>query len=181
MKYPYLVASLPVLDMDIVPPLPMERFLFEAKGVLSEADDQELHHLLANETEQCRSRFAAQWFEFDIDLRYRIAAVRAGRLGVDARTTIPYRSGGDAIVRRAVLDAFAKTNPLERELQIDQTRWRFLEELGKQEPFGLAAVLAFALQLRLTERWTGMSVGAGTTSLDKQLDILITKQNVEAA
>ncbi len=181
MKYPYLVASLPVLDMDMDPPITLDRFLFEAKGVLSETDDAELHCLLADESESCTSRFAAQWFEFEFDLRHRIAAVRAGRLGIDPRAAVPYQASGDAVTRRAVLDAFAKTNPLERELQIDQTRWRYLEELGKQEPFGFAAVLAFALQLRLAHRWTGMSVGAGTNSLDKQLEILLTKQNVEAA
>lgn len=169
MKYPYFVASLPLLAMDKFPRLTEEEFLFQARGLISDADFEELQHLLRDEFEACQSGFAAAWVPFETELRHEVAAVRARRLGLDPRTALTYSSGGDAEVNRATVDAFAKTNPMERELQLDQARWRKLDQLAWADPFGLSAVLAFALQLRLAHRWTSLSDEAGARRLDTHL------------
>lgn len=181
MKYPYLVASLPVIAMDDVPAMRMDRFMEDARRLLSPEDAAELEGVLADDPSACRTQFARRWFRFDGDLRHRIAAVRAGRLKLDPRGLGPGSGGGDAEVKKAVLDAFGRTNPMERELQLDQTRWRVLDELGRLEPFGLAAVLAYGLQLRLSERWSGLSVDAGSAALNEQLKKSLAHQQVEAS
>jgi hypothetical protein len=180
MKYPYLVASLPVITMDDVPAMRMDRFLEDAARLLTAEDAAELAGLLAEDPSVCQSWFAGEWFRFDRDLRHRIAGVRAGRLKLDPRTLGAGAGGGDALIKKAVLDAFARTNPMERELQLDQTRWRYLDELGRREPFGLGAVLAYGMQLRLAERWSGLSVEAGGAALDAQLKKSLAHQHVEA-
>lgn len=181
MKYPYFVASLPVIAMDEPPALAMDRFLEDARRLLAPDDAAELEAMLAEDAGECRSGFAGDWFRFDLDLRQRVAAVRAGRLKLDPRTLGPETGGGDAVVKKAVLDAFARTNPMERELQLDQTRWRYLDELSRLGPFGAAAVWAYGLQLRLAHRWAGHSVEAGEAALDRQLRKCLADHDVEAA
>lgn len=181
MNYAYLVASFPAIAMDAAPALRMSTFREDAQRLMSEEDWAEVEAVLADRPEACRSAVAREWFQFERDLRHRVAAVRAGRLKLDSRTLGPQPGGADAVVKQAVLDAFARTNPMERELQLDQTRWRYLDDLARREPFGLGSVLTYALQLRLAERWSGHSVEAGTKSLDRQLKTSLANQHVEAA
>lgn len=165
MKYTYLVASLPTLSLDTLPPIQFETFLRWCDGVLEQRDHWELQHLLEGNAGACVSRFAALWFGFETPFRRSIARVRAGRLGLNPKTAAPDGEEGDPRVRQGVLDAFAKSNPREREWIIDNVRWDVLEELRRAEPFGLSEVLAFALQLQLAHRWAGFSVEKGRRAL----------------
>jgi hypothetical protein len=67
-----------------------------------------------------------------------------------------------------------KTTPLERERALDRVRWNLLDELAGFDPFDSATALAYALKLRITERWhavsdeRGAAILAGTVSSSLQ-------------
>jgi hypothetical protein len=52
-------------------------------------------------------------------------------------------------------------DPLDRELALDRLRWTLLDELAVAAPFGLQAVLAYGLKLRLAEKWAAMDETEG--------------------
>ena len=180
MKYPYLAASLPTLSLDVMPQTTLPDFVRQCAGVLSEEDFQELAALLADDRLGCGSAFAADWFVFETSFRHLIAEVRAGRLGLDPRTAIGYRDEGVTLVKSAVVDAFAKSNPFEREWSLDQSRWYVLDDLARQDPFGLNAVLAHALKLKLAHRWSSMNDEKGIQNLNRNLDAILESNPLEA-
>jgi hypothetical protein len=52
-------------------------------------------------------------------------------------------------------------DPRDRELTLDRLRWALLDELAVAAPFGLQAVLAYGLKLRLAEKWAAMDETEG--------------------
>jgi Protein of unknown function (DUF2764) len=52
-------------------------------------------------------------------------------------------------------------DPHARELLLDRLRWTLLDELAARPAFGLQAVLAYGLKLRLAEKWAAMDEAAG--------------------
>ena len=180
MKYVYLVASLPCLSLDVMPPLQENDFLRQCEVELSDEDLVELQDLLDGNAGSCTSEFGQEWFSFESAFRHHIAEVRAGRIGLDPRTAVPPHESGGSRVRRGVVDAFAKSNPLERERSLDTTRWNVLDELARQDPFGLSGVLRYALQIRLASRWSSMNDDKGLRHLDHQLQALLEAQPAES-
>jgi len=179
-KYPYLVASLPTLSLDTMPTIQYETFLRWCDGVLDEPDRRELQHLLDGDAAACVSPFAASWFGFETSFRHNIARVRAGRLGLNPKVAVPEADEGNPRIRQGVLDAFAKSNPREREWIIDNVRWTVLEELRRTEPFGLSEVLAFAVQLQLAHRWSRFSAQKGSEALATHEADLVPAEYAEA-
>ena len=180
MKYTYLAASLPTLSMDTMPPLTEDRFLLQCEGVMSENDYAEMQHILHQRRDRCLSSFSRQWCGFESALRHYIAEVRAGRLGLDPRTAVPYHDVSEALVKKTVLDAFAKSNPREREWTLDSARWYVLTELAREDPFGLNTILAYALKLRMAHRWAAMNAEKGAINLKRHVDTILDSQPVEA-
>lgn len=161
MKYPYVVASQPVLILGERPPFSAQEFVFKCKGALSEEDLACLRALLAGGGEDLDVPFCRTWHRSERHLRLAVAQVRAGRLGLDMNKYAEKYRTLDPEVQRVVVDAFAKTNPLERERVIDEHRWRLLDELANTEPYGLAAVLAFAIRLQIADRWADFETERG--------------------
>lgn len=180
MKYTYLASSLPTLSMDTMPPLTVEAFLRQCDGIMSEDDLAEMHHILQEQQDSCSSAFARTWCAFESSLRHHIAEVRAGRMGLDPRRVVPYQETRGALVKKTVVDAFAKSNPYEREWTLDHARWYVLEELAREDPFGLNAILSYALRLRLAHRWAAMNTEKGTAQLSRHLETILDSQPVEA-
>jgi len=67
----------------------------------------------------------------------------------------------------------AMPHPLERERALDRIRWRMLDELALMPAFGVQAVYAYALKLRLLEKWQKLSDEHGTETVAQ-----IIEQNV---
>jgi hypothetical protein len=63
----------------------------------------------------------------------------------------------------------AAPDPLERELLLDRHRWALLDEAASQPAFGVQAVFAYALKLRIVEKWTALSERRG---LDVALQVV---------
>lgn len=153
MSYYYFVASLPSLMLAAPPPWSQEEFLAEARRLLDRDAVQEVEAILEEGAPRARSAFAARWRALDAQLRNAVARQRAARIDTDPAPHMRPHEGFSVYAEQAVVEAFAKPNPLERELSLDRFRWAMLEEWAREAPFGLPAVLAYALKLKLSERW----------------------------
>ena len=167
MKYFYLVASLPALALGEPPPVTAEAFQFSCTGVLAEPELRELECVLGGRAGEGESNFARKWFGADAQLRNATARLRGARLNVEARAYTKDHPGFSAYIEKSAADAFAKGNPLERELALDRCRWQILDELTLENPFGLEAVLAFAVKLQIAARWARMTDQAGQARVEE--------------
>ena len=151
--YYYFCASLPALDMGERPPWTVADFLAECRRLLAPGDLQQVRNLLGESAALSAAPFVRDWRAWDTQLRNALARWRAGRAGVDLAGKLRDHPGFDCSLEKDVSDACARPNPLERELALDRLRWRWAERAARQAPFGLPAILAFALQLRIAWRW----------------------------
>lgn len=179
MSYHYLVASLPQLFFSNPPPFSCRDFLARCDGVLSR-DHLALLAALLEGRLVTGGTFADAWSAREIQLRNAVARFRATRLGVDAGSFQQDHSGYDVRLVQGVADAFAKPTPLEREQGLDRERWRLAEELALADPFGLGIVLAFAVKLRIAERWAALTDAAGQNKIEELMRSLMKPQPTRA-
>lgn len=164
----YLAASLPALYFGDPPPYTPAEFRFRCQGVLDGDGLKALDAVLAGEPGP--SVFGAEWQARETQLRNAVARLRAARRGGEARQGERPHTGFSVTLEQGVADAFTKPDPLAREMDLDRLRWRTAEELARTEPFGLPAVLAFAVKLKIAARWSGMKDEAGRAAVGQVLD-----------
>ena len=168
----YLIASLPRLILGEQPPLTRGKLLDQCSGLLEADELRELAGVLDGRMHPPLSRFARRWLDLDTTIRNAAARARGGRLGVEPGPYLRPLDGYDTFSEKAVLDAYTTANPLEREMAIDQCRWQLLEEIASEDPFSFPALLAYAVKLRLAERWAEMTVEAGGRTVKERVDEL---------
>lgn len=167
MTYHYIVASLPTLVLGEPPPFSAEEFRARCGGVLSEGDLAEMDAVLSGQPgDRGVSDFTRAWLGADAQIRNAAARFRGGKLGVESKSFLREHFGFNGWLEKSVADAFAKPNPLEREMELDLVRWQFLDEQATRAPFSLAAVLAFAIKLKLAARWAAMKEPAARERLE---------------
>lgn len=165
MTFYYLIASLPALSLGAPPPMTVAGLLEDVRRVADPEAAAELAALVADDASSARSSLAARWRAAQTQLGNALARTRAARLDVDPAAYLRPHEGFSNYLEMAVLDACAKPNPLERELSLDRFRWSLLEEWAREQPFGLDALLAYGLKLKLAERWAALTDEAGRTRL----------------
>ena len=165
MSYYYFVASLPTLELGAPAPTSVSAYGDEVRRLLPAEVSAEYHALLGGEGAAARSSFAARWRDSEAQLRNTVARTRATRRNVEVAPYLRPQSAFSVFLDQAVADAYSKPHPLERELALDRFRWNFLDELVRTSPFGLEAVLAYGLKLRMVERWQGLKDDAGRAAL----------------
>jgi hypothetical protein len=168
--YYYLLSSLPTLAWGDSCPMGPDYFRLSCLEQLGVADLAELEAVLAGRSGPGgKSAFARDWQRFETHLRDTIARTRARRLGVDVAPFLHEGEEWESTVLEAVEDAFASSNPLEREQALDHCRWARLDELALGHGFDLKAVLIYGLRQQLCERWAGHSLEAGRARLETAL------------
>ena len=178
MKYSYLVSSLPTLALGEPIPYTPEEFRFHCTGALSRGDLEELGRVLDGRAGEGTSAFARAWHGIETQVRNATARQRAAARGIEARSYLREHPGFDAYVEKGVAEAFAKPNPLERELALERLRWGALEDLARKEPFGLSAVLAFAVRLQIAARWAGLTPEAGRQQFEERVSRTLEERNI---
>jgi len=166
MMYYYFAAALPALSLEGERPMPFEAFCELCREYLSSADLAALQDLAEPGSGDPDHPFVRAWRKCETLLQNALVRVRAGRLRRDAALYLREQEGWDTHAERAAADAFSKKDPLARELSIDRFRWSTIEELAGYNPFTGKAVLAYALKLRLVERWAAMRAEAAATRLE---------------
>ena len=161
MEYVYLVVSLPHLELTGAPPFTSAGLLFSCGGVLRQDHWDDLRAIVEGRAQDVRAPEARRLVDAETQLRNALARIRAQRAGVDYAARSQRRAVFDARADEAAARAMAAPDPLEREMLLDRYRWAVLDEAASQPAFGVQAVFAYALQLRLVEKWTALSDQGG--------------------
>ncbi len=164
MSYYYLASTLPMLALDEPPPLTEQEFFDRCREHFGARDLTRLERTLAapgTRPDEDLADFPARWHARAVQIRNAAARQRAARRQTDAAPFLRPHAGMDASLDARVGDAMGKENPLEREWALDRVRWSVIEELAGYDPFAGAALLAYALKLRLARRWAEMDEEKG--------------------
>ena len=174
MNHWYLVSSLPYLRFGEKPPTSRVEFLTACAGWLTEADVAVLQAVFEN---RCPpdSDIARRWWNGEVELRDAVVRVRAKNRGVDAGRFIKPHDGFNVSIEKMVTDAFTRANPLEQEAELDRARWALADELALIAPFGFAGILAFAVKLRIAERWAKMDEKTGQDRVEELVAAALTE------
>ncbi|HAS81237.1 MAG TPA: hypothetical protein DCS43_00795 [Verrucomicrobia bacterium] len=172
----YLIASLPSVTLG--QPLPMTPDAFkalcqdqlglrdqQAVGVLCDGPD------FGETAARSTHPFVVRWQARETQLRNAVARMRAARHKGDAAGAIRSHTGFDTAIEDGVEEAFTRSNPLEREEALDQLRWRILDELAGVDPFATSVVMAYAVKLRLAQRWAAHDEGVAMGRVEKAISI----------
>ncbi|MCG2658939.1 MAG: DUF2764 domain-containing protein, partial [Kiritimatiellae bacterium] len=196
-SYYYLVASLPALFLDEESPITPAEFMAACDQWLDADDARDIHCLMDNHSacakasdfakatpdttadrpECVKGACANQWLARETEIRNALARLRAAKVRVDAEPFLRPCRELDLYTEKAVAEAMSRPQPLERELGLDRLRWSLLDDLSRFDPFGLPAVIAYALKLKLVERWSALTVEKGRAVVEEYL----TKQLTEVA
>jgi hypothetical protein len=161
----YFVASLPALTLAAPPPQSFAAFRAEVARLLPPSVGRELDAVVAGGAPGAGSGFASAWHDHEVQLRNAVARARALRRNEEVAPFLKPCRGFSLAIEQAVGEAYGKPNPLERELALDQIRWSSADELARTEAFGLEAVLAYGVKLKMVERWAALSDEAGRIAL----------------
>ncbi len=163
----YISASLPFLRFGDTPPFSVSELRSRCENVLSEEELATFDALLNGEP--CDEPFVVAYRDHEIQLKNILGHARAASWGQDVRfTERPFR-GYDVTFAKMVTDAYAKTNPLEREEDLDKARFWLVEQLAPEEG-SLENLYAFAIKLKICERWARISSEAGNAAVLKVIN-----------
>ncbi len=170
--YHFFVSSLPTLRLFDPAPWSSELFLAECERNLSKEDlgllnATELVPLL--QVKVPRETMTWRWNNFEAQLRNRmVRQIAGGQKEHDGYERIA--DGCYPEVERAVTEAWAQANPLEREKVLDTYRWRFLSDQEATRPFGAVGVVCmYKIKLQIAEKWGRRKNETGAENLQKVL------------
>lgn len=175
-KYWYLVASLPTVRIGETPAMSTEEFRAACTGHLS-ADELAAVNAVLENREPPAVEPAPAWWNGEVQLRDAVVRVRAKNRGTDAARFLRPHGGFSVSIEKAVTDAFTRPNPLEQEMDLDRARWGLADELALTDPFGFPAVLAFAVKVRIAERWAAMDEKTGTENVEQLIEQATSLEN----
>lgn len=174
-EYYYLVSSLPDLAPDTEPPLRLETFMENCADWLSSREMAVIAALsltpeMPGET---TDHAIALWYDWETVLRNRLARQRSGFSGQDAEAVLRHENDLYSEIESGVTDAWAQTDPQEREKVLDQVRWRFLEGLEAGHHFDFVHLCVYKIKLMLREKWLPRRLENGRANLDQTLSAVI--------
>jgi hypothetical protein len=174
MNHWYLVASLPYLRFGEKPLVNRAAFLAACTDWLAEEELAVLRAVF-DARDPADGGVAQCWWNSEVQLRDAVVRVRAKNRSTDPARFIRLHDGFSASIEKMVTDAFTRANPLEQEAELDRARWALAEELALSGPFGFPGVLAFAVKLRIAERWAGLDDAAGQSKVEELIEEVLTE------
>ncbi len=158
----YFLSSLPMLRFQDSAPLSWERFLAEAKGNISGADYRLLGCI--EKGEDGGSSFLKDWNAMNTRLDVAVNTQRKRNLGRTDNSGVVF---GELDTDQVAASAMNARNPLEAELVLMHFRYDYLDGAKGFDPFSEAALLAYALQLRILIRKDMFTTKAGNKEFKK--------------
>lgn len=171
--YPYLIASLPMLHFLSKPPFSSERFLELCCPLIPERDGQVLRSLPHPEDygdKNTQLPVIRQWIAFDTALTNELVKMRAARKRLEPGPYLRTADSEEPLSLPAGLAAILSASPLDAEEELDETRWKVLDELATGHYFDLEFLIIYALKLRILERWEKIHSADGTALLRQALE-----------
>jgi hypothetical protein len=172
----YLVSSLPVLRLGEKPTMSVDAFRAACTGHLSEDEQLAIEAVLENGETLLGA--ASTYWNREVQLRDAVVRVRAKNRGSDATPFLKPYVGFSVAIEKQVVDAFSRPNPLEQELALDRARWGQADELALTAPFGFPGILAFAIKVRIAERWAELDEETGKAKVE-ELILSATTEDIE--
>lgn len=164
----YLMASLPMLELGDVPPLSMAEFRGRCEGVLDEPELAALDALLAGE--ESDDEFVTAYQSREIQMKNVSGKLRAQAWGPDVRFAERSFAGYDVTFAKMIQDAFSKSNPMDKEMDIDRARFWLVDALAGVGEGTVKHVYAYAVKLQICERWARLNEKAGDEAVIKVIN-----------
>ncbi len=169
MNYYYLASSLPPVTMDEEPRMSLSDFVELCDDHLVARDSLALRAVLEDGV-ACDHPTVSKWREKETQLRNTIAKARAHHRKLDPSPYVREHEDFDTAIELAVDEAFATGSPLGREKALDACRWSLIEEIEGYNAFSAAAVLSYALKLRLAIRWASFDEETGKQEVESMVN-----------
>jgi hypothetical protein len=170
--YPYLVATLPMLHFLSKPPFSSERFLELCSPFIPEREAQVLRSLPHPKDygkEGSCHQVIRLWVAFDTALTNELVKMRALRKHLEPGTYFRAADSGELLSLPAGLATIMSAPLLDAEKDLDESRWKALDELAKGHYFDPEFLITYALKLRILERWEKIHSADGTVLLQQAL------------
>ena len=158
-SYYYLMSSLPMLRADGEMPLTYEEFLSRCRGSVS---DQRYEMLSSLSVDSSEGPLVSDWAAFYGKLKAELTYQRSVRLG----RGIPAPTERDDAAVRAVSAAMNEKDPLAAEKLLLAMEFEQLDALVSLHYFDEAALIGYALKLKLLERKTIFRFSEGKAELE---------------
>lgn len=127
---------------------------------------------------ECKNKFVANWFEFNLNINNILTALTCRKYGWDIKSAIVGNNIVAETIRNSVsardfnlkteIDYFDSlvsisetSNLLDREHRIDALKWNWLEENTFFNTFSIERVLSFWLRCELMHRWDNLTMEQG--------------------
>ena len=117
------------------------------------------------ECEECDDEFVRAYKAHEIQMKNVSGRLRASAWGPDIRFTEKSFPGYDVAFAKMIQDAFAKSNPMEKEQDIDKARFWLVDSLAGVGEGTVKHVYAYAIKLKICERWARLSEQAGDAAV----------------
>lgn len=150
--------------------------------------ENELTRLFYNYLLQGKNKFAASWFEYDMNIRNLTTALNCRKYNIDIEKSIV----GDNEFARAlkssnlkdfglstdydfvekVISLMEKDNTVEKERGLDLLRWNYLDEKTVFEYFSIEKVLSYLIKLKIIERWSKLNDESGRVVFEELVERL---------
>ncbi len=174
-NYYALKASLPLLLFDAPPPFSRETFLEYCSAYLPE---KKMALLRALKTAPRRlpegigpDSPTGEYILWEICLRNTLGALRAGKLGMDAESSLVKFAAFESDAFRVANEVYAsQMNPLERERALDAARWYKLDSVEGRHTFDFEAFSLYLLRLMILEKWAARNPKEAPGNLDRAAD-----------
>lgn len=143
MKYYYLIASLPHLDIEEKPSISSKEFIGESRKWLTGTDFDRLSLADMSDYEAAPgdTKILREWKAFDFNLRQQLKEVREAR-----------RQSEHVQVPTLLKRVFDKATPLEMEDELAGIRWKFAEAKETFCDFDINRLMMYYLRLQIAER-----------------------------
>ena len=153
--YVYLICSLPMLHFGARPPLSLEKFIQQARELLSQEDVRFVEACTQQNIyeQKLDQPTLNKWRAFDTALRNELVKVRSSRKKIDPAKYLREDGFTEPAISHLALNAYRNPSILEGERLLDLERWRFLDELSIGHYFDLDFLIVYALKLLILERW----------------------------
>ncbi len=158
-----------MLVLGDAPPFSVEALREKASTILAQDDLAEFDCVAAGAIAQGLSLFSKVWHRSETQIKNETARVRATRRSVEVQPYLKEHEGYSMAIAHGVADAYARSNPAERELFLDRLRWSLLDDIATQDSFGLSAVLVYVVKLQLAARWVQMEPDTGREQFEQIL------------
>jgi len=162
-SYYYLMSSLPLLKADGEMPLTYGEFLSLCRGNVSA---QRYEMLSSLSVDSDRGPLVSDWAAFYGKLKAELTYQRSVRLG----RSVSAPTERDEMTTRIVTAAINEKNPLTAEKLLLATEFEQLDSLVSLHYFDDAALIGYALKLKLLERKTAFHTQRGKSELDRIVD-----------